>query len=137
MKKNVLQPKQPENLSEERIQQEIIRWYRNTFCLAHHNPRCMIFSVPNEGRGKASSKLIATGLYPGCADLVVIRDGFEIFTPSRIDDIMKRVLFFEVKTPEGRLSGKQKAFQAHCQQMSIPYHVVRSVDEFKAIINRL
>lgn len=119
--------KTPLAQSEAAIQQQIVRWYRNTYCLKHHSPRCMIFSIPNEGRGAASIQLIATGLYPGCADLCVIHD--DLYFP--------KILFFECKTEEGVQSEKQKAFQGHCNQMGVEYYVVRSLESFKAIIKLL
>ena len=61
MDKNNVTPLAIDSLSEARIQQEIVMWYKNTYCLEHHDPRCMIFSVPNEGRGAASTQLIQTG----------------------------------------------------------------------------
>jgi len=121
--------------TESKIQQEIVKWYRNTHCLAHHSPRSMILSIPNEGRGANSAQLIQTGLYSGCADLLVIRQQWVG------DDGMSRpveeVLFFEVKTPAGIQSVKQKAFEKHCNQTGVGYYLVRSLNEFKAIIGAL
>lgn len=92
----------------------------------------MIFSVPNEGARGHSAKLIATGLYPGVSDLVVIH------TISKFVDFKTQtILFIEVKTSEGVQSDKQKDFQGHCKTVSVPYHVVRSLDDFRAIIMAL
>jgi len=101
---------------EDIIQQEIVTYYRNTYCLIHHNPRCMIFSIPNEGK----PNMIYTGLYPGASDLYVRHYGKE--------------LFIEVKTPTGIQSPNQKKFEQHCIQMNVPYYLVRSLDEFKTVI---
>lgn len=111
--------------SESKIQQNIVRWYRNNFCLAHHVPRSMIVSIPNEGRGMAASKLIQTGLYPGCADIMIIHS---------VRNYGTVFLFVEVKTPSGVQSDKQKLFESHCQQMGIRYYVIRSEKEFENII---
>lgn len=124
--------------SESRIQAECVAHYRNTYCLKHHNPSCMILSIPNEGRGAASSQLINTGLYPGCADLFVIHK-------KRVGAFMAIKLFFiEIKTPENRTgpkkngqSQKQIDFEEHCKQMGIPYFIVRSLEEFCQIIEKL
>lgn len=116
-----------EEKAENKIQQEIVMYFRNTYCLAHHEPRAMIFSVPNEGGGAASAKLIQTGLLPGCADLVVIRNSWH--GANRID-------FFEVKSETGIQSPNQKRFEAHAKQMEIPYHIVRSLSDFKSIIEK-
>ncbi len=127
--------------SESRIQQELVTWYRNTYCLAHHNPRCMIFSIPNEGRGAASAALINTGLYPGCADLQVLHvkeqwrnnyDGEKVLVGYRTI-----VLFIECKREDGVQSDKQKEFEKHSRQVGSDYHIVRSLDEFRGVIEKL
>jgi hypothetical protein len=102
-------------MTEAHIQQQIVRYYHNTFCLTTCSPRCMILSIPNEGK----PELIATGLYPGAADLLVIHYG--------------RMVFIEVKTETGAQSANQKRFQQHCRDIEVPYHLVRSVEEFKKI----
>lgn len=100
-------------MTEAAIQQQIVRWYRNQYCLTYHSPRCMILSIPNEGK----PELIATGLYPGAADLLVIHMG--------------RVMFVEVKTPTGVQSSRQKEFQQHCNASGFPYYLVRSIEDFR------
>lgn len=102
--------------TEDQIQQAIVQYYRNNYCLIHHSPRCMIFSIPNEGK----PNMIYTGLYPGAADLYVHHMGQEMFV--------------EVKTPTGTQSPNQKKFEQHCIQMDVPYYLVRSLEEFKQLI---
>ena len=104
--------------SEDKIQQDQVMWYRNTYCLKHHKPRNLILSIPNEGK----PELIRTGLYPGAADLMVVHFG--------------RVFFVENKTDTGRQSDKQKDFQEHVQSLGFDYHLCRSFDEFKQIIEK-
>ena len=127
------QAKNDTTKSEAKIQQEIVQWYRNTYCLKHYNPRCMIFSIPNEGRAAASAQLIATGLYGGCADLMV----FHVKRPITIGYEETQPLFFEIKTPTGIQSTKQKHFEVHACDICVPYHIVRSLDEFKQVIENL
>lgn len=100
-------------MTEAQIQQQIVQWYKNTYCLVHHSPRCMILSIPNEGK----PELIATGLYPGAADLLVVHYG--------------AVVFVEVKNEGGVQKPAQKRFQAHCRCVGLSYHLVRSLEEFK------
>jgi len=104
--------------AEDSIQQEIFMWYNNTYCLAHHTPRRMIFSVPNEGK----PELVRTGLYPGASDLLVFH------TPSRPP------LFVEVKTPSGIQSNNQKSFESHVTSLGMQYFLVRSLEDFKGVI---
>jgi len=107
-------------LTEARIQQDIVRWYRNEFCLKHHSPRSIILSIPNS----KNPLLRETGMMPGASDLMVIHN------KGLIDDIY----FIEVKTPTGRQSPNQKKFQEHIEQMVLGYHIVRSLEEFKQLI---
>ena len=108
--------------SESRIQQECVQWYKNKYCLKHHHPRGVIFSVPNERADKLEQfRMIATGLLSGVSDLVVI-------TPSG------RLLFVECKDDKGRQTDKQKYFQETVQQLGFNYFLIRSLDEFQQII---
>lgn len=107
--------------TESRIQQDAVRWYRNSFCLKHHAPRCLILAIVNEYK----PIFTATGLYTGAADLLVLH---RANGPSR-------VIFAEVKTATGQQSNKQREFQEHIEQMegAAEYHLVRNLEEFKAI----
>lgn len=104
--------------SESRIQQEIVKYFKNNFCLKHHSPRSMIFHIPNQNQ----HKLVSIGVYPGAADLFVVHLG--------------KCMFMEVKEPQkGKQSDSQIEFQNHCQEMNIPYFIVYSVEDFKKCLN--
>jgi hypothetical protein len=107
----------PISETEARIQQSCVMWYRNTYCLNHHSPRRMIFSIPNEGK----PDLVRTGLLPGAADLVMIHDPHPI-------------CFVEVKTPTGRQSPAQALFQEHITSLGYRYHLIRSLIEFQELL---
>lgn len=107
--------------TEDKIQQEIVMWYRNTYCLKNHNPRNLIFSVPNDSKdAKEQMRKIATGLYAGVSDLIIIHFG--------------KVLFVEVKNDKGRQSDKQKDFQQLIEAQGFKYYLVRSLEQLKQII---
>jgi len=107
--------------TEDKIQQEIVMWYRNTYCLKNHNPRNLIFSVPNDSKdAKEQMRKIATGLYAGVSDLIIIHFG--------------KVLFVEVKNDKGRQSDKQKDFQQLIEAQGFKYYLVRSLEDLKQII---
>lgn len=110
-------------LSEDKIQQDIVIWFNNNYCLKHHAPRCSIFSVPNGGtRNKLEAiKLKSTGMKAGVSDLIVV--------------MPEIVLFVEVKTETGKQSDKQKEFEIIISKLGFKYYLVRSLDEFKIIIN--
>lgn len=130
--------------TEAKIQQECVLWYKNGFCLKHHSPRSMIFSIPNEGRGAASMQLMATGLYPGMADIQVIHRHLVSYDNGFTHQTENCTVFIEVKIPSActgpRKNGqsqKQIDFEEHCIAMGIPYYIVRSLDEFKHVIELL
>ena len=55
-------------------------WFRNTYCRIGCEPKCLIFSVPNEGRNvKEQMSKIQTGLLSGVSDLIVILPGITLF----------------------------------------------------------
>lgn len=106
--------------SEDAIQQEIVMWYRNTYCLKKHNPRNILFSVPNDSKNSVEQmRKISTGLYAGVSDIIVIHFG--------------EVYFIEVKTEIGRQSNKQKEFQELIENQGFKYYLVRSLKEFQKI----
>jgi len=102
------------------IQQEIVVWFRNNHCLKRNNPRNIIFSVPNEAAYKNKS-FIQTGLMVGVSDLIVV--------------VKEKTIFIEVKTATGKQSPKQIEFEDTIKNLYLNYYVVRSLDQFKTIIN--
>ena len=111
-------------VSEARIQQEMVVWFRNTYGLKHHDPQYLIFSVPNERGGYLSMKnLILTGLLSGVSDLIVVMKG--------------TVLFVEVKTATGIQSDKQKRFEKIVTKLGFSYHLVRDLETFQKIIETI
>jgi hypothetical protein len=110
-------------ISEDYVQNQIWEWYTNNYCLKHHNPRCMIFSVPNGGKRDAreAKRLKLTGLLPGVSDLIIIHMG--------------KIIFVEVKKPVGgRQEEAQKDFQARIEALGYDYHLVTSLEDFVAIV---
>lgn len=104
--------------TEAKIQQEMVQWFRNNYCLKHHNPRHLIFSVPNESQNvQEAGYKRAIGLMKGVSDFIIVRNS--------------EVLFFEVKTERGRQSREQIEFQLAVEALGFRYTVVRSLEEFK------
>lgn len=109
--------------TEGKIQQEIVMYFRNNYCLNFHNPKCLIFSVPNESSSKGETmRKLATGLLGGVSDLIVI--------------LPNKVLFFECKDDKGTQSDSQKQFQKDVQNLGFEYHLVRSLEDFRKIIQK-
>lgn len=103
--------------SEAYIQQEIVLYFNNTYCLKHHTPRSLIMSVPNDG----APGMLRTGLLPGASDLIVLHNS--------------QIWFVEVKNDKGRQSDKQRDFEQRVTALGYRYVLVRSLDEFKTALN--
>jgi hypothetical protein len=110
-------------MTESKIQQEIVNWYNNTYCLKFHEPRGLIFAVPNGGtRNKLEAiTLKATGMLAGVSDLIVI-------LPNG------KLIFVEIKTDKSKQSEKQIEFEHRVKALGYEYCIIRSLDEFKKII---
>lgn len=110
---------------EDRIQAECVTWFTNTYCLRHQTPRSLILSIPNGGTRdvREAMTLKSTGLLPGASDLIVVHMGV--------------LLWVEVKTDTGRQSKEQIEFQQRVTALGYRYELVRSLDEFKALIGRI
>lgn len=109
--------------SENKIQSEAFQWFNNTYCLKKHNPRCYIFSVPNEGKSvqeQMYKKML--GMRSGVSDMIVL--------------LPNKILFIEFKDSKGKQSENQKEFQQIVTNLGFEYHLVRSLDEFKCIIEK-
>lgn len=94
------------------IQRAIVKALRRAL------PHGLVHASINEQRkGNRRAQGIATGMgaHPGFPDLQVMCEG--------------RMLFIEVKSPEGRLSDNQAAFRDWCQAEGHSWALCRSVDD--------
>ena len=118
MKENKIQ-------SEAKIQAESVKWFTNNFCLKHHNPKFICFSVPNEAIQKMAWQQINTfkamGLKSGVSDVIVLLEG--------------KVLFVEFKAAKGAQTPKQKSFQEDVQTLGFEYHICRSLEDFQDLVS--
>lgn len=108
-------------MNESKIQAECYQWYNNNFCLKHHNPRGMMFSVPNELAGAnkiAMMQAKAIGLTAGVSDTILI-------LPN------SKLIFCEFKDAKGVQSEKQKEFEKQVQAHGFDYILIRTLDDFK------
>jgi len=106
-------------MSEDQIQQQIFTFYNNNYCLKNHNPRHIIFSVPNGGSRNIveAKKMKATGILAGVSDLIIINE--------------HKTLFIEVKTLKGTQSEVQEDFEKRVSSLGFEYILVRSLEDFK------
>ena len=106
-------------LTESRIQQEIVVWFTNQYCLKSHSPRELILHVPNE----QSQHLMRVGVLPGASDLILTYRG--------------KLYWCEVKTPTGKQSPKQKDFEQRVTDLGYTYFITRSLDQFQNQLQKL
>lgn len=111
---------------ESNMQQQCVAWFR-----AQYQQYAMLMVHPiNEGCGHSTADRRRQGIHkaegavPGVPDLL-------FFMPS--DGFAG--MGIELKTPSGRQSQPQRDFQQMFQAAGYMYVVVRSLDEFKKIIN--
>ena len=105
---------------ESKIQQEIVKHFNNNYCLKHHKPRYIIYSVPNgisvptplKERIKALDLLNKTGMLGGASDLIIQKENGVIIN-------------VEVKS-ETDQSPSQIIFQQRVEDLGGTYLLVRS-----------
>ena len=104
---------------ESRIQSTCVRWHRLQY------PHITIFAIPNGGRrGKLEASIMkGEGVLAGVADVFIMR-------PRN----GQHGIFIEFKTDKGRQTPEQKAFEEQCERLGYEYHVVRSFDTFRTLI---
>ncbi len=87
------------------------------------DPRTIFCSIPNGmySSARIGARFVKTGMLPGAADLLII-------TPDSLPH------FMEVKTLKGVQSEPQKAFQARCEAIGVPYVIVKSLREAEGVL---
>lgn len=110
--------RKPPSDEEHRIQTACVRWFR----MAHPRLAPRLFAVPNGGRrdGITGARLKEEGVLAGVADLVLL-----------VPNAKYHALLIEMKTPKGRQSDSQRAWQrAVAGNGDYLYVVCRGLDEF-------
>ena len=106
-------------MTEDQLQQQIIIWFKNEYQM---HGKGLIFSVPNGGTRNMleAKKLKQTGAMAGVSDLIVLLKG--------------KCLFVELKIEKGIQSEVQKEFERRVTVLGFKYYIIRSLDEFKNLI---
>jgi hypothetical protein len=104
-------------MTEAQLQQNIIIWYRNNYQM--HN-KGLIFSVANESTYQ-NKVFKNTGTLKGVSDLIVV--------------LPNKTIYIELKTENRVQSKDQKTFEFNINNLNQKYYLVRSLDQFKKIIN--
>lgn len=78
-------------------------------------------SIVNKAVSQVLDKMRSTGMTAGVSDSIVI--------------LPNKTIYVEFKTDIGRQSEKQKEFQQIVTDLGHEYYIVRSIEQFKEIIN--
>ncbi len=108
-----------------KIQAQCFRYLRSIGIFCH--------SIPNEADGRsvvAQQQLMAAGLTPGVADMLV-------WWPSKKEGQEVEVGYLELKTKTGRQSEYQKTFERKCNEVGLRYDLVRSLDDLKSLVVKI
>lgn len=126
--------------TEEKIQNQIVLWFSKTY----PPNKGIIFSVPNEGitkiLGAVQYKMKGNPVVATVADLAAITGNTmkSLGMLRGVSDLVvvlpRKILFVEVKMGAGVQTKAQKLFQARCEALGQEYHLIRSLDEFKALM---
>lgn len=110
-------------MNESQLQQQIIIFYNNNYCLKNMNPRGLILAIPNGGSRHflEAKTLKATGLLAGASDLILI-------TPQG------KLMFIELKIEKGIQSETQKDFENRVSALGYEYYIIKSLEQFKNIL---
>lgn len=108
--------------SEDALQQKCYFWFWN----AYPNKRGLLFAVPNGGhRSKMEAKrLKMTGVYSGVSDLIFLNNGESHMIELKKDEYATQ-------------SKNQIDWEKLVTNEGFKYYVVRSLTEFKKLINQI
>lgn len=95
-------------------QQGCVKWFRLQY------PQYLLFGVPNEATFRNRPYFANIGTLTGVSDLICV--------------LPNKIMFIEMKSKTGRQSVEQKNFQHHIEELGFNYHIIRSFDEFKSLI---
>jgi hypothetical protein len=110
--------------SEDKIQQECWKWFVNTYCLKHHEPRLLMYSVPNDSANVTEQmRKKATGLLAGMSDMHIV--------------FPNKLIYCEFKTPTGRQSDAQKDVENRVNKLGFEYWIVRDLETFKKLVENV
>lgn len=107
-------------LTESQIQSSCVAWLWNT----HPETRGLFFSVTNNSEHIARAmQRKSLGLVSGVSDCLFLWHG--------------KTYCFEFKNESGRQSEAQKIWETKVFKHGFEYYIVRSLDEFKGVINSI
>ena len=113
------------------MQRQCVAWFR-----AQYPQYAMLLThIPNEGNGNRVSGAIrkAEGVVRGVPDLMLLMPS--VYKDGRGRGCACHGLGIEMKTIRGKQSQEQKDYQAMLEAALYEYRLVRSLDEFRDVVN--
>ena len=109
-----------DKMTELQMQAAMFQWHWNTY----PEERGYLYMNYNNAKNQAHGAILkAMGMVSGVADLTYLS--------------CSGAVFIELKTETGLQSATQKEWQRRVTERGYAYHIVRSLDEFKALIDDL
>jgi hypothetical protein len=120
-----------QNWSEDRLQQECVMWFKNTF----RPIRKLLYMNHNSGKKNiaTATRDVAMGLTKGVPDLFLAIPMYQK-EAGKWSTVSICGLYIEMKTPSGKLSSDQTLLFAQLKSQGYRCEVVTSLEQFKAII---
>jgi hypothetical protein len=108
-------------MSEDKLQQQCVMWFRNNYCTKLNDPRYLIYSIPNDGKNQMEQmRKISMGLYTGASD-TVLDFGFDL-------------IYCEFKTLDGIQGKNQIDFEQLVTKLGRKYVIIRTIEDFKNLV---
>jgi hypothetical protein len=106
-------------MSEIQLQAACFQWFWNTY----PDERGLLYMNYNNAKNQSHGAILkAIGMVAGVADLTLLtKNG---------------AMFIELKTEVGKQSPTQKQWEAKVREYGYQYHVVRTLEEFKSLVNQ-
>lgn len=130
--------------TEEKLQSDCYVYFTNTYGLKKHNPRLMMFLVPNEVAslvgGVMQSERVSSRVISKVVSLITQRMKNTGFLGGVSDNIIvapNRVVFVEFKLPGNYQQQNQKDFETRVSNLGHEYIVIRSLEQFKTFCSTL
>lgn len=132
--------------TEDFLQQSCWKWFNENYGMKKHSPRLMFYSVANEigfsvGSEIAREYKISTspqGKFWKCINKVYNKFKLTGFKKGVADVHLcfpnGKLVYIEFKTATGTQRPEQKEFQQQVEALGFKYYIVRSLEEFKSIV---
>ena len=105
---------------EQQLQQACVKW----FALQYSNQKGRLFMCHQNGKNAVEQAILKSmGLVAGVSDLIYLSNSGAVF--------------IELKAGKNKQSEAQQYFQSMVESLGMPYHLIRSFDKFKALIESL